>query len=247
MLSSIYFMYPISVDRRKRECFPEKILVIKTVLNWVPLFSFFFGFHSLFSLLLREDVIFYGGLTKIERNWRLSIKPREDFAMGTTYNMFSQCLPHLGIGFLSEGAPREGSSVVTGGVSHSRELFAELVASPVYPPPAECWSSVRLFTGGFCYFTAGRRRYYSMTLFPACSVPYVGSLRIIKSVFYIHYILAWLFHFTSNKSPTYILVRFLLVRFPRGSWFHQECENRNPEVFFLLNLGAFLNLLALGF
>lgn len=97
MLSSIYFMYPISVDRRKRECFPEKILVIKTVLNWVPLFSFFFGFHSLFSLLLREDVIFYGGLTKIERNWRLSIKPREDFAMGTTYNMFSQCLPHLGI------------------------------------------------------------------------------------------------------------------------------------------------------
>lgn len=73
-----------------------------------------------------------------------------------------------------------------------------------------------------------------MTLYPACSVPYVGSLRIIKSVFYIHYILAWLLagNFASNKSPTYILVRFLLVTFPRGSEFHQEYENRNPEVFF---------------
>lgn len=48
--------------------------------------------------------------------------------------MFFQFLRHLGIRLLSEGAGREGSSVVIGVVSHSRELFGELVGSPVYPP-----------------------------------------------------------------------------------------------------------------
>lgn len=48
--------------------------------------------------------------------------------------MFPQFLPHLGIRSLSEGAGREGSSVVAGVVSHSGELFGELVGSPEYPP-----------------------------------------------------------------------------------------------------------------